>query len=179
MRKTHPKYSSSPARAGRIPVLLMFLLSVVIAVLGLFFVLSQNVRDRQMCEGNMKSIYSALVRYEADHGKLPTLAYFPPYPQTDADSLPVVLVEKYIADSRTCVCPALHSALRDKGLTYVWNTSLSSAPIPRNGAPRWMLVEMTAISRDLPAPHMGRYNVLYTDGSVKRVADPIRELPGL
>ena len=53
------------------------------------------------------------------------------------------------------------------------------ANLRRNGPPVWMLVEMTAVSSDLPAPHLGQCNVLFTDGSIRRIRDPLKELPGL
>ena len=109
---------------------------------------------------------------------LPTLAYFPADPQTDADSLSVAL-ESYGADARTCVCPAMHPVLRELGLTYIWNSSLSGKRLPRSGPPVWLLVEMTAIGSDLPPPHFGQFNVLFSDGTVHRVTSPLKELPGL
>lgn len=165
-------------RDGRIRLMLLFLLSVGTAVAGLFYLLSQQAADRRTCESNLKRIFRALEACEVDRGSLPSLAYFPADPINDAESLPVAL-ESYGADPQACVCPALHAVLRDMGLTYVWNIALSSKRIPRDGEPVWMIVEMTAINADLPAPHVGFYNVLFSDGSVRRVRNPLKELPGL
>jgi len=171
---------SPPAdrRHGGVRMLALFLLAVGVAIVGLFLLLSQNSRDRKDCEANLKRIYRSLELYEVDRGSLPSLAYFPADPINDPDSL-LVALESYGADSRSCVCPALHPVLRDMGLTYIWNSALNGRRIPREGKPVWLLVEMTAINEELPTPHLGHYNVLYSDGSVKRVRRPLRELQGL
>ncbi len=168
----------SRRESGRIVILLLLLVIIVVAVFGLFCLLTEKSKNRQICEDNLKKIYRALEQFENDRGVLPTLAYFPADPQADSDSLPVAL-ESYGADAHTCICPAMHLVLREMGLTYIWNSSLSGKRIPRSGAPVWMLVEMTAISSDLPAPHIHQFNVLYSDGSVKHVTNPLKELPGL
>jgi hypothetical protein len=173
---------------GRAGVLLLFLLAVGIAIGGLFLVLSQSTRDRQRCEDNLKKVYAALDEYRTQNGRWPQLAYFPDDPMKLSfrtnDSLAVtgsmrLILANYLDDPKVCVCPAMHPVLREKGLTYVWNTSLNAAPLPAAGQPKWMLVEMTAVGTGLPAPHFGYYNVLYTDGSVRRVKDPSQSLDNL
>lgn len=158
------------------PLVVLFALTAIIG--GLFLVLSTKSDAQKECEENLQRIYRVLAFYEAKNDALPLLAYFPDDPQNDADSL-YVIMESYSMDARICVCPAVHSTLRNQGLTYIWNTQLSGVPLPDDGPPQWMLVEMTAISGEVPAPHLRSYNVLYTDGTVKRVKDPLKELPGL
>jgi hypothetical protein len=41
-----------------------------------------------------------------------------------------------------------------------------------------MIVELNALSDAVPAPHFGAYNILNTDGSVKRSKQPPAELRG-
>lgn len=38
--------------------------------------------------------------------------------------------------------------------------------------PRWIVTEINAMSPNVPAPHGSRYNVLYTDGSVRQQRIP-------
>jgi prepilin-type processing-associated H-X9-DG protein len=42
-----------------------------------------------------------------------------------------------------------------------------------------MIVDLTALAVDVPAPHPGGCNVLYSDGVVRRVRDPLKSLRGL
>lgn len=165
-------------RRGRMIVPLIILL-LVIAIGGLFWMLTNWSHEQHECEQNLKSIYTALETYEAKNHMLPKLAYFPDDPN-DADSLRTVL-EGDLPDLKACICPGLHPMLREMGMTYIWNMRLNGKPLPQHDEQQqWMLVEMTAISRDVPSPHIGGYNVLYTDGSVKHVANPTAELlPGL
>lgn len=175
----HQERIGGPGRRdGGLTLWLLFLLAIAVAVGGLFMLLSQNAKDRVSCDSNLKKVFRALELYEVDRGSLPTLAYFPSDPQNDADSI-VVALESYGADSHICVCPAMHSVLRELGLTYIWNAALSGQHLHRNGPPVWVLVEMTAINSDLPTPHLGHYNVLFSDGTVRRVRDPLKELSGL
>lgn len=169
---------SSRNREGKILAKLLVLLAMVAAVSGLLFYLSMKTKQKQECADGLRKIYRALEQYEVERGTLPTLAYFPDDPHGDVDSLRTVL-ENNGMETRSCVCPAVHPVLRELGLTYVWNIALNGTRMTRSGTPKWMLVEMTAISSDLPAPHFRRYNVLYTDGSVKQSTAPLNELTGL
>jgi hypothetical protein len=54
----------------------------------------------------------------------------------------------------------------------IWNVRLNGKKIPRGEERQWMLVEMNALSTDVPAPHLRRYNVLYSDGAVEQVRRP-------
>ena len=173
-----PPLHRRSARSGRIVGKLIVLLGLVAIVCGLLWYLSAQTRRQQECADGLRKIYRALEQYEVERGTLPTLAYFPDDPQGDTDSLRVVL-ENYGADTSACVCPSVHPVLRDLHLTYIWNIALNGSRLVKSDQPRWMLVEMTAISSDLPAPHFSRYNVLYTDGSVKQSSAPLNELPGL
>lgn len=169
----------SPARAYATKLLakLAMLLAVAAAVLLTLFVILESVRDSFDCESNLKAIYAALELYEQDRGSLPRLAFFPDDPMEDESSLRVVL-EPYGAVGRICVCPAAPRSLAALGLTYVWNVRLNGRKMPREERV-WVLVEMSAVSADVPAPHLGRYNVLYSDGVVERVKNPLTDLPGL
>lgn len=132
------------------------------------------------CEHNLSRIYRALERYETEHGRLPRMAYFADEPMSDEDSI-VVTLESLGASPDCFVCPGVRPRLRKLGLTYIWNTALNNQPLPHGTKPRaWMLVEMTALSADIGAPHPEGYNVLYTDGSIQHLRRPLGDaLPGL
>lgn len=163
---------------GHVLVRLLFLVALAAAVFFIQHRMAVDAAGDQACKDNLRSLFRALELYEMDRGTLPTLAFFPDDPQNDADSLRTIL-EPYGAEAHFAICPAIHPVLRDLGLTYVWNHKLNGRRLPRSGPPRWMLIEMTAASADLPAPHGGHYNVLYTDGTVHEVHNPLQEFNGL
>lgn len=169
--------SAARATAAHLLTKLAVLLAVAAAVILSLYAILNRVRASFDCEANLKAIYGALELYEQERGSLPRLAYFPDDPMEDEDSLRVVL-EPYGAVGRICVCPAAPRVQASLGLTYVWNVRLNGRKMPRDEK-EWVLVEMNALSTDVPAPHLGRYNVLYSDGSVERIKTPLKELPGL
>ncbi len=167
------------SRSGRVYTKFLLLLTLFAAAVIVIYLALQSVRKSVQCTDNLREIYQALELYEMDKGALPRLAYFPDDPLTDSDSLRVVL-EEYGVDGSACICPAVHPTLRDLGLTYVWNTRLNEANlVGGEGARQWMLVEMTAVSIDVGAPHFRSYNVLYTDGSIEHIRTPLEDLNGL
>lgn len=164
--------------AGRVWVRILVLISALgILVSGLLIVLSQ-FRAAADCKDNLRAIFRALEHYELERGVLPTLAFYPDQPMEDSDSLRVVLEPYGLAGSR-CLCPQARPILRKEGLTYLWNTRLNGQRIPRGGDAVWMLVDLHALSDEVPAPHFGRYHALFSDGSVRLIRNPRSELPGL
>lgn len=176
--QTEKPDSRANSKSGRIFIRILFLMLVIGGIVGALLFTMTQIRHTVACADNLKSIYRALELYEMERGVLPTLAYYPDHPLEDSDSLRVVL-EPYGLTGARCLCPHARSVQRDEGLTYLWNVSLNGQRIPRDKEPVWMLVDMNALSDDVPAPHLGRYNALFTDGTVKRIRDPQRELPGL
>ncbi len=156
---------------------LMVVILASAAMAAIYYVLNE-MRVAKACSEQLLRIYKALELYELDRGALPTLAYFPDDAFEDPDSLMVALTPFGI-DHATAICPSSPGILEDIGLTYIWNVRLNGQKLSQTGEPQWMLVEMSALSADVPAPHMGRYNVLYTDGTIRQLRDPLQELRGL
>jgi len=165
-------------RSGHV-IFKLFLLTVAIAAIigGIYFALMQ-ISMTVRCADQLTRIYQALELYEMDRGTLPRLAFYPDEPMTDPDSIRVVL-EEYGVDPGVWVCPAAHAKVANQGLTYVWNTQLNGSNLRSFEERQWVLVEINALSTDIPAPHIGYCNVLYTDGKVERVRDPMNTLRGL
>lgn len=166
------------SKAGHVLAKVVLLIAGSSLALGIIYFVLGQVRLTIACSENLKTLYRALDLYEIERGTLPKLAFFPDNPIEDADSLRVVL-ESYGAGGAVCVCPRAPRSQSELGLTYVWNVRLNGRKLPREGERDWMIVEMNALSADVPAPHLGRYNVLYTDGSVERISDPLGTLKGL
>jgi prepilin-type processing-associated H-X9-DG protein len=154
-------------RAGHTVVRVLMAALVIGLLSGLAGWILRQSKKAQQCERNMARIYLALEMYEIDRGTLPALAFFPNDPQHDSDSLPVAL-KKYGVSGEMCICPALPPVLRELGITYVWNTRMNGKKLHEPGVRDWMLVEVNALSDQIGPPHLGQYNVLYTDGRVER-----------
>jgi hypothetical protein len=156
----------------------LFVLSVALFALvgGIYWTLmraSMTVR----CSERLLRIYQALELYDMERGALPRLAFFPDEPMTDPDSIRVAL-EEYGVDHECWICPASHPSIANTGLSYIWNVRLNSVSLRSLTERQWMLVEINALSRDVAAPHFGRYNVLFTDGQVERRSDIEDVMPG-
>ncbi len=156
----------------------IFLVLVFGLALGVIYHVLGRIKLDKVCEANLTKIYRALDLYEADRGKLPPLAFYPDEPMDDAASLRVALAS-YGVEADACICPCHPRILKETGLTYIWNATLSDKPIPRSGEPVWMVVDMTALSGEVPSPHYGGYRALFSDGVVRTVRDPLRSLRGL
>lgn len=163
---------------GRLWLRIGILLIGTALVVAVLMNILAEARHAAQCAANLQQIYRALELYEMDRGTLPTLAYFPDQPMDDPDSLRVVL-EPYGITPQHCICPASRPIQAAEGLTYLWNVRLNGKRIPRGTNAVWMLVDMNAISDDVPASHFGGYNVLFSDGTVRRIRQPQRELSGL
>ena len=120
---------------------------------------------RRECRRHLEQIYAALELYEAEKGRLPDLAFYPEDAFNDEGSLRVFLARRGF-DPDLAVCPGTPAAVRRRGLSYVWNVKMNGARLAR-GRRRWLLTEISALSPDVPAPHMGHYFVLYSDGTIE------------
>jgi len=152
-----------------IELLVVFVLLCCMALIGWFA--TRQVMMRKHCKRNLYAIYNALEMYEMDRGTLPRLAFFPDKPKTEKDS-PLVALRPYSSSADIFICPAAPPYHRELGMTYVWNVELNGRKLHATGAPAWMMTEMSALSEALPPPHLGVYNVLYTDGHVRKSKTP-------
>lgn len=168
---------SIEGRAGH-AVLKMVVLAFIVCVLmgGIYLALIAATRT-VACADNLKRIYGALEIYELSHGALPRMDFYPDEALTSPESMCVVL-ESYGLESATWICPATHRVIRDTGLSYLWNTRLNGVSLRALPERQWMLVEINAISAEVPRPHLGYCNVLFTDGTVERMKNPAREIAG-
>lgn len=137
---------------------------------GSYYYLDQR-EQRDKSDYNMRMVYMAFEWYEMDRGRLPELAFYPDDPRHDNDSLLVVL-SKYGVNEEMTVCPTAPEVLQQLGLNYVWNVKLNGRKLHEPGMRDWMLVEMHALSDRIPAPHLGTYTILYTDGKVEHARTP-------
>ena len=158
------------ARNGLVLIEVLLVLLFLIAIsAGVFHLVHEKMLAKR-CQANLRLIYSALEMYEIDRGTLPRLALFPDDPKQDRDGLLTVLSPYGVGDS--CVCPELPASLRALGLTYVWNVQMNGKKLRGSQTPTWLLVEISALSDRVPAPHLGRYNILYSNGTIGQSINP-------
>lgn len=154
---------------------LIVLLVLAACMIGTAWYVSRQILMRKQCKRNLYAIYNALELYEIDKGTLPRLAFFPDRPKTDRDS-PLVVLRPYCSDPEVFVCPAAPAHYRQLGLTYIWNVALNGRKLRGMEPPVWVMTELQAMSDNVPAPHLGIYNVLFTDGHVRKMKTPPADL---
>jgi hypothetical protein len=129
----------------------------------------------QRCRRHLRDIYTVLEHYEMEYGSLPSLSFFPDKPFSSADSLRVFVESQGLPGDRA-LCPSSPGVIKKAGLSYLWNVSLNGKKLNGRQKAVWMLVEINALSDDVPLPHFGGYHVLYTDGRIERSAEPPLEI---
>ena len=174
MRRTRPGAGSA---SGFVLIELLAMAAVLIGLAAaIYTAIHQNMLTKK-CANNLRNIYAALENFEIDRGTLPRAAFYPDDPKQDNDSL-LVALQPYRVQPDLYICPTAPGVQKELGLTYVWNVQLNGRKLHGSGPPAWMIVELNALSDAVPAPHFGAYNILNTDGSVKRSKQPPAELRG-
>ncbi|MCM8818961.1 MAG: type II secretion system GspH family protein [Candidatus Omnitrophica bacterium] len=113
------------------------------------------------CLNNLKQIYKAIVMFQQDNDKLPDMKFFPSS-LTDPRGIQNIL-KSYGIKGQILFCPSLPDQLNKYGTNYIWNDTANNKRI-ENLSNSWLLTEMTAVSKKIPPPHLGKYSVLYSDG---------------
>lgn len=144
---------------------------VMFGVIGVLYLVLMSLGRSMQCGDRMLTVYRALQAYEAEHGALPNLAFFPDDPMADPDSIRVAL-NSYGMAPDVWVCPSAHPVVASAGLGLVWNTRLNGRTLSELVERDWMLAEIEIISGTIPSRHVGGYNVLFSDGTVERIRDP-------
>ncbi len=154
------------------------LLALVIATLlaGFVYDMGRQLIEARQCRSNLAAIFRGIELHESSRGVLPRLSFFPDNPFDGETSLRAVL-GKFAVDSEAFVCPGCRARLRGLGLTYVWNVELNARRRADFAEPEWMLTEINALNPRLDRPHPFHYNVLYTDGSVRKLRQPPAGFP--
>ncbi len=170
--------SSERTRQAQLAFVLIEWLLVLMLICGMgwgvYVAIGRHTMAGQ-CRRNLENIYSALELYEAEHGTLPRLAFFPDDATHDRDSL-LVALRAYEPDANVFICPAIRRYYPAGTLTYIWNIKLNGKKIHAADSPAWMLVEINALSDNVPLPHFTGYNILYTDGRVRASHKPPMDL---
>lgn len=144
-----------------------------------------NVVNRSVCQQHLRQAAQLLMMYEMNHGHLPDADFYPKDPLRDPRSIIRIIPEL----QPLLVCRSMPDSLARRGLTFIWNDACSGKSITRikNARSTWLLMAVSAVSEEAPAPHLGGFNVVYADcQTIKWVKDipeltpadaPAREFP--
>lgn len=151
-------------------------LLVVTSLLGTIspaaYIGAKNKAYEIQCANNLKQIGTAIQMFEIDRGRLPNAKFFPENPNTDPQSIKVIL-KSYGLPNEIFICPTSPQKLKDVGLTYLWNDEVNGKALYyiQNPSRTWLMTDITAAYEEVSS-HMGGYNVLYADFHVERVSSP-------
>ncbi|MBA7575696.1 hypothetical protein ES708_17532 [subsurface metagenome] len=108
----------------------------------------------------------------SNDGNLPSASFYPK-DSSDKNSLANIL-HSYLGSKSIFLCPSLPSELKKNGITYIWNDRFSNQDPDsvRDKDKEWLMMEMTAVGREIPPPHPGGYNILYLDGHIETKRKP-------
>lgn len=155
MNKTHPRG---------------FTLIELTAVAGIISTLSagtylgvQKGRERE-CINNLKQIYDAVMMFEMDNGTLPGAKFFP---SSASDSRGIHSILAQYGVRNVMFCPSLPAQLNNYGTNYIWNDTVNNRNINSIPSSTWLMTEMTAVSKNIPPPHMAGFSVLYVEGNAQ------------
>jgi len=124
----------------------------------------KKIAYQKVCENNLRQLYQGLMMQEITDGGLPDAAFFPKHPKADPRSLVNIMGPAW---AESLVCPVFPSAIKDKGLTYLYNDTLAGQTLDSVGGDTWVLMEMNAVSDEIPMPHPGGFHVLYANGRIR------------
>lgn len=119
------------------------------------------------CRNNLQQIGQIIEMYHMSEGYYPKAVFFPREPLTDPDSIVRILEDAgYNVPREMWICPAAPDALREKGLTFVYNDQFGGRTSLKKPSQAWLLIEINCVSRKVDMPHPAGYNVLCADGHV-------------
>lgn len=118
---------------------------------------------RTQCLNNLRQIYQAISMFSIDYGYLPKAKFFPSSP-SDPKGIQNIL-KSYGTRPEIFYCPSIPSQLNKYGTNYIWNDNLSGTT--ESSSEKWLMTEMTAVSKKVPPPHPPYFCILYADGHAK------------
>jgi len=127
------------------------------------------------CVSNLQQIGKAIVMYQMGEGKYPDAVFFPDDPFGDEKSIVKILADSGAGIPKEMwVCPSAPDAIKEKGLTFVYNDNFAGRRSLKKPSKAWLMIEVNCVSKKVPAPHSNGYNILFADGHVITS----RRLPG-
>jgi hypothetical protein len=113
-----------------------------------------------------------LIKMHCMTNRLPDAAFYPKGdPVKDPKSIIRLLGSG--ANPKLFVSPFAPKPLKEKGLTYAWNSKVNGKSLDRLPRDTWLLVDLAAFIVDPDVPRPSKYFILYADGR----AMAVKELP--
>ena len=119
------------------------------------------------CVQNLQQIGLMVTMFHMSEGKYPEAVFYPRDALNDPKSIIKVMEDAgYSVPREMWVCPGAPAELADKNLTFVYNDKFGGRAVLKSPAKAWLMVEVNCVSKTVPPPHPGGYNVLCADGHV-------------
>jgi prepilin-type processing-associated H-X9-DG protein len=159
-------------KAGYTTGELLLVTTIVTSISTGSYIMAKKKAVETVCKNNLHQIQSALTMFLTENNdRLPDGVFYPK--EMSSDKAIHNILNPYIRGN-VFVCPALPDELQKRGLTYLWNDIFSGKRINviQNADKEWLMVEMTAVSKDIPPPHAKGYTILYLDGHIDYLHQP-------
>jgi prepilin-type processing-associated H-X9-DG protein len=119
------------------------------------------------CMSNLQQIGQMVTMFHDSEGKYPEAVFFPNDALNDPKSIIKVMEEAgYPVPREMWICPGAPPELAGKNCTFVYNDKCGGRAVLKAPDKAWLLVEVNCVSKSVPPPHPGGYNVLCADGHV-------------
>lgn len=140
-----------------------------------------NKAHQVTCANNLKQLYMVFQMQDISGESLPRAWFYPPdppHPNREQYNL-VNIMARSGANRQLFRCPAAPIEIQQRGICYVYNSKLAGRELDlvSNPGQTWLLMDINIATTDVPAAHVGGYNVLYCDGHIKWI--PASEAPSL
>lgn len=153
-------------QAGYTAAELLLVTSIVTSISMGTYAAARKKAVETVCRMNLHQIQNALTLFLIENNdRLPEAIFYPD--NLKSNKAIHNILAPYIKGP-VFVCPALPEDLQNRGLTYLWNDTYSGQrrdTIPE-GNKKWLMIEMTAVYKDIPPPHSRGYAILYLDGHI-------------
>lgn len=131
------------------------------------YVRAQQKAYQTKCVHNLQQIGQMIQMYYYSMGHYPKAAFYPDNPFESQDSLIRVMEQAGQRVPREMwVCPAAPEQLQKRGLTFIFNDNFAGRKSLPNPSKAWLMIEVNCVSKKVPPPHPGGYNILFADGHV-------------
>jgi prepilin-type processing-associated H-X9-DG protein len=165
-------------RLGFTAVEVLAVAGILTGLGGNAFVGSTSKAHQTACQQQLRQIGMAVQMRTMSGEALPRAWFYPPDPPHPArNQYHLAKVMSSDVAGQMFICPAAPQAVQKRGICYVYNDKLSGKFVDqlRNPAQTWLMMDVNAVSPDVPPAHNGGCNVLFADGHVKWY--PASQLP--
>lgn len=136
----------------------------------------QNVTNKAhqvTCFNQLRQIFLAFQMMANNDEPLPQAWFYPPDNHPNREKYNIVnLMAAQGVPAQFFICPSAPEELKARRICYLYNDRLSNRNLDNieNPAGTWLMMDVNAVSEEIPAAHNGGCNILYCDGHVKWMA---------